>query len=168
MIQNIFTGEDNEVLRTVSQPIKTIDKETKKLVADMEETLRSIDIGIGLAAPQIGVHKRVILITMYQKVPGEKEPRERLLVMINPKITKFSIETVVMEEGCLSLPDYYADVERPEKVVVEFLDLKGTKQKLALDGIHAREVQHEIDHLDGILFADKVQLKKKEKGKVYL
>lgn len=167
MIYDIYTGKDNEVLRTVSEPIKVIDKETKKLVADMEETLRSIDIGIGLAAPQIGVHKRVILITMYQKVPGEKEPRERLLVLINPVITQFSMETVVMEEGCLSLPDYYADVERPEKIIVEFLDMKGTKQKLALDGMHAREVQHEIDHLDGILFSDKV-IKKKEKGKLYI
>lgn len=167
MIYDIYTGKDNEVLRTVSEPIKVIDKETKKLVADMEETLRSIDIGIGLAAPQIGAHKRVILITMYQKVPGEKEPRERLLVMLNPVITQFSMETVVMEEGCLSLPDYYADVERPEKIVVEFLDMKGAKQKLALDGMHAREVQHEIDHLDGILFSDKV-LKKKEKGKLYI
>lgn len=167
MIRDIFTGENNEVLRQKSEPITKIDKATLKLVADMEETLKSIDIGIGLAAPQIGIHKRVILITLYQDVPGQEEQRERLLVLINPEVTQYSVETVVMEEGCLSLPEYYAEVERPEKIVVEYLDIKGKKQKLALDGLHAREVLHEIDHLDGVLFSDKV-LKKKEKGKMYI
>lgn len=167
MIYEILTGKNNEELRQKSAPVKIIDKEVRKLVADMEQTLLATDIGIGLAAPQIGIHKRVILITLYQKVAGEKEPREKLLVLINPEIVSFSLETVVMEEGCLSLPDYYADVERPEKIVVEFLDMQGKKQRLALDGLHAREVQHEIDHLDGILFSDKI-LKKKEQGKVYL
>lgn len=167
MIRPILTGEDNRELRQRSEEVRTVDKTIRTLIADMEETLLSTDIGIGLAAPQIGVHKRVILITLYREVPGQEDPEEKILVMINPVISQYSLETCVMEEGCLSLPDYYADVERPERIVVEFLDRKGRPQKLALSGLHAREVQHEIDHLDGILFADKV-LKKKEPGKQYV
>ncbi|PIV90177.1 peptide deformylase [Candidatus Gracilibacteria bacterium CG17_big_fil_post_rev_8_21_14_2_50_48_13] len=166
MIQEILTGTENTELRQRSEEVRTVDKSIRMLIADMEETLLSTDIGIGLAAPQIGVHKRVILITLYRDVPGREDPEEKILVMINPVIEQFSLETVVMEEGCLSLPDYYAEVERSESIVVRFLDRKGRPQKLALSGLHAREVQHEIDHLDGILFADKV-LKKKEEGKQY-
>lgn len=167
MVREILTGRDNETLREKSEPVLLFDKELRRLVQDMEDTLWETGNGIGLAAPQIGVNKRVIFITLYKKVPGKKEPDEKLLLMINPTITQFSMETVVMEEGCLSLPDYYAEVERPEKIVVEFFDMRGRKQKIALDEMNAREVQHEIDHLDGILFSDR-ELKVKEKGKMYI
>lgn len=167
MIRDILTGKDNEVLRDISEPVKNFDKELKKLAQDMEDTLLYTDNGIGLAAPQIGVNKRVIFITLYKQIPGAKEPGEKLLLMVNPVITQFSMETVVMEEGCLSLPDYYSEVERPSKIVVEFYDVRGKKQKLALDDMNARQVQHEIDHLDGVLFSDR-EIKKKEKGKMYV
>lgn len=150
----IYTGTDNEVLRKKSVKVPEITKAVKKLVKDMEDTLLSTDNGIGLAAPQVGVHLRIVLITLFR---GAKDDQGKVLVMINPEITKYSTDTVVMEEGCLSIPGYYEKVERPAKVEVRFMDMKGKMQTLALDGINAREVLHEIDHLDGVLFTDYLQ-----------
>ena len=147
----IFTGTDNEVLRKKSARVPEITKSVKKLIKDMENTLLSTNNGIGLAAPQVGVHLRVVLITLFK---GPKDDEGKILAMINPEITKYSAETVVMEEGCLSIPDYYHKIERPAKVEVKFMDIKGKMQTLALDGINAREVLHELDHLDGVLFTD--------------
>lgn len=114
--------------------------------------------GIGLAAPQVGVHLRVILITIFKEVlsgKGEMElVEEKVLPMINPVITSFSVETLMGEEGCLSVPGFFDDVKRARVIEVEFLDLNGKKQHLRLSGLNAREVQHEIDHLDGKLFTD--------------
>lgn len=147
----IYTGTDNEILRKKSSHVPEITKAVKKLIKDMEQTLLSTGNGIGLAAPQVGVHLRVILITLYR---GSDDEDGKILAMINPEITKFSMETVVMEEGCLSLPGLFEKVERPSKIEVQFTDSKGKKQVLALDKINAREVLHEIDHLDGVLFSD--------------
>ena len=123
----------------------------REVVKDMEDTLLSTDNGIGLAAPQVGVHLRIVLITLYR---GAKDDEGKILVLINPEITKYSADTVIMEEGCLSIPGFYEKVERPAKIEVTFMDMKGKMQTLALDGINAREVLHEIDHLDGVLFTD--------------
>ncbi len=156
MIVPIQTGTDNEILRKKSTKVEKITKDIKKLVKDLQETLEASGNGIGLAAPQIGVHKRVILISLFDK----KERVEKVLVMINPEITKYSFETVVMEEGCLSIPDKYEKVERPESIEVKYMDIKGKEHTLHMDGIHAREVMHETDHLDGILFTDLIKNKK--------
>ena len=159
MIREILTGTNNEELRRKSLPVKKIDKEILKLISDMEETLKDAGNGIGLAAPQVGVHARIILITFFDA----KEKPLKVVPMINPVITKFSMEMNIIEEGCLSVPDVFFDVERPKDIVVEFLDIKGKKQTLQLGGLHAREVQHEVDHLEGILFTDLVE-KSKEKN----
>lgn len=153
MVREILTGVDNEILRKKSQPVKDVTKDIRKLIRDMEETLEDSGNGIGLAAPQVGVHLRVILITLFDK----KDRVQKVLPMINPSISAYSAETIVMEEGCLSVPDYFHNVRRPRDVEVTFLDEKGKTQTLHLTGLHAREVQHEIDHLDGILFTDLIQ-----------
>ncbi len=147
----IFTGTDNEILRKKSAKVPAVTKSVKKLIKDMEQTLLSTNNGIGLAAPQVGVHLRVVLITLFK---GPTDEEGKILALINPEITKYSAETVVMEEGCLSIPDYYHKIERPAKVEVQFMDIKGQTQTMALDGINAREVLHELDHLDGVLFTD--------------
>lgn len=151
MVYDIYTGTDNPTLRKKSAPVTSINKSIKKLVKDMEETLIAAGNAVGLAAPQVGVHLRVMLITLFK---GSNYENGKVLPMINPKIIKHSVETVVMEEGCLSIPGYYREVERPASVVVEFQDVRGKLHTLSLSGMNAREVQHELDHLEGILFTD--------------
>lgn len=145
----IYTAPD-PLLKTVSTPVEKVDDEIRKLVADMFETMYAAP-GIGLAAIQVGVPKRLLVMDVVGK--GKEEPSQPL-ALINPEITWVSDEDVTYEEGCLSVPEHYADVVRPAEVEVRYLDLDGAPQVLRADGLLAICVQHEIDHLDGILFLD--------------
>lgn len=146
MIRTILTYPDPE-LKKKSQPVNIITAETLELARDMAETMYDAP-GVGLAAPQIGVHQRVIVID----VAGRDEPHN-LITAINPVIVHAEGEAYE-EEGCLSVPKYSANVKRHAKVVVKALDLAGTEQTWHAEGLLAIAFQHEIDHLDGILFVD--------------
>jgi peptide deformylase len=130
------------VLREASPPVKTVDEETRRFIADLFETMYAAK-GVGLAANQVGVARRVAVID----ADGHK------LALVNPKIVSAQGKEVA-EEGCLSIPDIYAEVTRPDRVVMDALDQDGTPYRVELEGLAARAVQHEIDHLDGILFVD--------------
>lgn len=136
------------VLREVSKPIETVDAETRKFAADMLETMYKAP-GIGLAAIQIGVARRMLVIDLSK----EEEPKAPQ-IFINPEIVHSSDERSAYEEGCLSIPDYYAEVERPAQVRVKFIDGDGKQQEIEADGLLATCLQHEIDHLNGVLFID--------------
>jgi peptide deformylase len=135
------------VLKTRAAAVETIDEALRRLVADMFETMY-VAPGIGLAAPQVGVLKRVVVIDV-----AEGEER-RPMTLVNPEIVWRSEEVATAEEGCLSLPKQFADVTRPQAIQVRFLTEQGEPRELAADGLLARCVQHEVDHLDGILFTD--------------
>jgi peptide deformylase len=137
-------------LRLASEPVKSIDKGVRALVEDMFETMYAAP-GIGLAAIQIGVPQRVVTMDLAKK-EGEKEPQ----VFINPEIVWASEEKSVYDEGCLSIPEYYEEVERPQKVKVRYLDLDGKQHEIEADGLLATCLQHEIDHLNGVLFIDHI------------
>jgi peptide deformylase len=136
------------VLKTKCDPVPAVDDEIRTLMDDMLDTMYAAP-GIGLAAPQIGVTKRVIVVDVAEK----DEPRNPIC-LANPEILWLADETAPHEEGCLSLPDLYADVERPVAVKLRYLDRDGAKQDLAAEGLLAICLQHEIDHIDGILFVD--------------
>jgi len=130
------------VLREASKPVKTVDEETRRFIADLFETMYAAK-GVGLAANQVGVARRVAVV----------DAEGARLVMINPRIVEASGEDNA-EEGCLSIPDVFAEVSRPDRVVLEATDEDGRVYRRELEGLPARAVQHEIDHLDGILFVD--------------
>jgi peptide deformylase len=144
MILSIETGRDNKILRKKSDIIHDITKKTVKLIKDMEKTMVK-NKGVGLAAPQVGINEQIILVTLDNK---------KILPMINPRILEVSDETAIAEEGCLSLPGEWGKVRRPKKVIVEFMTPKGQKTVMKFADFEAREIQHEIDHLDGVLFTD--------------
>jgi peptide deformylase len=144
-------------LRTKSAAVGKITPEIKKLVEDMFETMYDAP-GIGLAAIQVGVAKRVVTMDIAKK-EGEKEPR----VFINPEITWSSEEMSTYEEGCLSIPDIHEDVERPARVKVKFLDLDGKQHEEDAEGLYATCIQHEIDHLNGVLFIDHISKLKRDR-----
>jgi peptide deformylase len=135
-------------LKAVSQAIRVVDADVRRLADDMLESMYAAD-GVGLAAIQIGVPKRVLVMDLARK-DGKDEPR----VFINPKILWTSEETAVCEEGCLSVPEIWEEVERPAQIRAEFLDRDGHLQMLEAEGLLATCLQHEIDHLEGILFVD--------------
>ena len=135
-------------LKHKSSNIEVFDKELKTIVKNMYETLYASGNGIGLAAPQVDIRKRIVVIDLNED--GKSSP----ITFINPRIIKFSDEKFVNQEGCLSVPEYYADVERAKEVVVEWVDDMGVKYKKTLSGLMSICIQHEIDHLDGILFVD--------------
>jgi peptide deformylase len=143
-------------LRLKSEPVKSVDREIKTLVDDMFETMYDAP-GIGLAAIQVGVAKRVITMDLSKK-EGPQEPR----VFINPEITWQSGEKATYEEGCLSIPEFYEDVERPAQLRVKFLDGEGKHQELEASGLLATCLQHEIDHLNGVLFIDHISRLKRQ------
>ncbi len=144
------------VLRQASKPIERFDDELKRLADDMLETMYDAP-GIGLAAIQIGVPRRMLVIDVARE--GEdKQPQ----VFINPEILKSSEERSVYEEGCLSIPDYYAEVERPAVITLKYLDRDGKEQTIDADGLLATCLQHEIDHLNGVLFIDHISRLKRE------
>ena len=144
-------------LRLLALPVKAIDAELRLLVDDMFETMYAAP-GIGLAAIQIGVPKRVIVMDLAKK-DDPKEPR----VFINPQVLWQSDEKATYEEGCLSIPEFYEEVERPAKVRVRYLDLTGAEQELEASGLMATCLQHEIDHLDGVLFIDHISKLKRDR-----
>ncbi|NNU79655.1 peptide deformylase [Halovulum dunhuangense] len=135
-------------LRKVCTSMRGVTAETRKLADDMLATMYDAP-GIGLAAPQIGVLERIFVMDCNRDAPGDSPT-----VCINPQITWTSDETVTSEEGCLSIPDYYAEVDRAAKIRLSFLDLDGKPQEQEFDGQWAICAQHELDHLDGKLFID--------------
>jgi peptide deformylase len=144
------------LLRQVSKPIERVDPDFQRLADDMLETMYDAP-GIGLAAIQIGVPRRMLVIDVSRE--GEdKQP----LVFVNPEIVVSSDERSVYEEGCLSIPDYYAEVERPATVTVKYLDRDGKEQTVEADGLLATCLQHEIDHLNGVLFIDHISRLKRD------
>ena len=144
-------------LRLGSEPVGPITAEIRTLVADMFETMYDAP-GVGLAAIQIGVPKRVVTIDT-SKEEGVRDAR----VFINPEIVWSSEEKRVYDEGCLSIPDYYAEVERPDRVRVKFRDLDGTEREIEADGLLSTCIQHEIDHLNGVLFIDHLSKLKRDR-----
>lgn len=144
------------ILRQVSKPIETVDGEVKALADDMLETMYDAP-GIGLAAIQIGVARRMLVLDV-SKEGEDKKP----LVFINPEVVSASDARSVYEEGCLSIPDYYAEVERPAAITVKHLDRDGKEQLTEADGLLATCLQHEIDHLNGVLFIDHISKLKRE------
>jgi len=146
-VRPILTAPDPR-LKAVSKDVETVDSAIRTLIDDMADSMYAAE-GIGLAAVQVGVPKRVIVIDLDQK-DGNKNPR----AFINPKIVWASEEMAVFEEGCLSVPEIWDDVERPAKIKAEYLDRDGKKQLLEADGLLATCLQHEMDHLNGVLFID--------------
>ncbi len=144
------------VLRKVSEPVEQVDDALRKLSSDMLETMYDAP-GIGLAAIQIGIPRRMLVIDLAR----EDEPRDPH-VFINPEIVARGDEPNVHEEGCLSIPDYYAEVERPATVTVRYVDVDGKQQEIEADGMMATCLQHEIDHLNGVLFIDHLSKLKRD------
>ncbi|MBM3231205.1 peptide deformylase [Candidatus Peregrinibacteria bacterium] len=139
----IVTGKDTPVLRKKTKPVPKVTKEVLKLIKDLRSTVKKAE-GLGIAAPQVGVSLRVCLAN----INGKMTP------LINPDITWKSEETMMMQEGCLSLPGVDVDVRRAVEIAVVYLDEKGKEQERRLHDLDARVVQHETDHLDGILIVD--------------
>lgn len=154
MLKIKLYGED--VLRQKVEPIAEIDAGIRELARDMLETMYCAD-GIGLAAPQVGILQALVVVDVSPM--SEKHPNP--LVLINPKIVEHNGSSIYTE-GCLSIPAVYADVTRPSEVVVRYQSLKGTWRKRKFDGIMARVIQHEIDHLKGVLFIDYLEEKTRE------
>jgi len=144
------------VLRQVSKPVERIDAPLRKFAADMLDTMYDAP-GIGLAAIQVGEPIRLLVIDLAK----EGEPRAPQ-VFVNPEVVSSVDERSVYEEGCLSIPDYYAEVERPAAVTVTYTDLDGTRHELRADGLMATCLQHEIDHLNGVLFIDHISKLKRD------
>ena len=147
--------EPNKILRQTSKPIKEVTGEYQKIMDDMLDTMYAAN-GIGLAAIQIGIPKRIIVMDL-SKDPNIKEPR----YFVNPIIKNKSLKKATYEEGCLSVPNQFAEIDRPSECDVEFLDYHGQKQLIHADGLLATCIQHEMDHLEGILFIDYLSKLKK-------
>lgn len=155
----IQTGRDNSILRAKSEKITALTDEYHTLINEMKHIVKNVK-GLGLAAPQVGKNLRLfVLHVSFRKVHIIDSAKKHISipeVLINPEITFFSKEKIVMEEGCLSLPGIYYNVSRPKEIEVEYYDEQFKKQQLWDDGIVARVIQHEVDHLNGILFIDKI------------
>jgi peptide deformylase len=138
----------NPLLKQTANPVAAVDDRVRRLMDDMLETMYEAD-GIGLAAPQVGVLERVVVIDIHEK---DEEPKP--LFFANPEVVWSSDDTVTCEEGCLSVPQQFADVVRPKSVRVRYLDRDNVQREVAADGTLAVCLQHEIDHLNGVLFVD--------------
>ncbi len=147
----IITGEKNPILRTMSEPVKKFDSGLKKFAKDLKNTMMATD-GLGIAAPQVGKNVRMFVVAL-----NHGSQNEIVLTMVNPEIREFGEEVLVAEEGCLSLPGQYGKVERFKQVRVQFFDLDGERQILELSDLNARVIQHEIDHINGVLFIDSMK-----------
>jgi peptide deformylase len=147
--------EPNKILRQISKPVESVGDEERRLIDDMLDTMYAAP-GIGLAAIQIGVPKRIIVMDI-SRDEDRKEPR----YFVNPVIKNKNNETSKYEEGCLSVPDQFAEIERPNECEVEYLDYNGKKKLLKADGLLATCIQHEMDHLEGVLFIDYLSKLKK-------
>ena len=147
--------EPNKLLRQISKPVENVGDEERKLMNDMLDTMYAAP-GIGLAAIQIGIPKRIIVMDI-SRDEDKKEPR----YFVNPVIKNKNNETSKYEEGCLSVPDQFAEIERPNECEVEYLDYNGKKKLLKADGLLSTCIQHEMDHLEGVLFIDYLSKLKK-------
>ena len=156
MSQRNIVIEPDPILRKKSETLEKVDNELRVLLDDMLETMYAAP-GIGLAAVQIGILKRLIVIDI-SKDKEKKNP----LFLINPEIISRSKKTSIYEEGCLSLPGYFAEIERPAECQIKFIDYNGKKKELRADGLLSTCIQHEIDHLNGILFIDYLSKLKKD------
>ena len=152
-IRNILT-EPNKILRQISKNVDKVGKEEQELMNDMLETMYAAN-GIGLAAVQIGVPKRIIVMDL------SKEKEKKPIFFVNPQINNKNKIFSVYEEGCLSVPNQFAEIERPSTCEVKYLDYHGNKKILNAEGLLATCIQHEIDHLEGILFIDYLSKLKK-------
>ena len=155
-VRPILTLPDN-LLRQKSERVAKVDGPVRAALDDMIETMYDAP-GIGLAGVQVGIMRRLVVIDVARK----DEPPQPLF-LINPEIVQASPELMVYEEGCLSIPDYYEDVERPERVRFRFQDRDGAECEMDADGLLATAIQHEIDHLDGVLFIDHISRLKRER-----
>ena len=153
-VRTILT-EPNKILRQISQPVESVGKEEQLLMDDMLETMYAAN-GIGLAAIQVGIPKRIIVMDI-SKDENKKEP----MYFVNPVIKNKNPVKSTYEEGCLSVPNQFAEIDRPSKCDIEFLDYNGNKQTISADGLFATRIQHEMDHLEGILFIDHLSKLKK-------
>ena len=153
-IRTIIT-EPNKLLRQISKPVNGVGKEEQKLMDDMLETMYAANV-IGLAAIQIGIPKRIIVIDL-----NRDEIQKKPMYFVNPIIKNKDPQKATYEEGCLSVPNQFAEIDRPSKCEVEYLDYDGEKKLLKADGLLATCIQHEIDHLEGILFIDYLSKLKK-------
>ena len=153
-VKTIIT-EPNKILREISKPVKKVEKNEQSLMDDMLDTMYAAD-GIGLAAIQIGIPKRIIVMDISWS-KGEKKP----MYFVNPVIREKDKEKSIYEEGCLSVPNQFAEIERPRKCEVEYLNYEGEKKLLKAEGLLATCIQHEMDHLEGILFIDYLSKLKK-------
>ena len=156
MSQRKIVIEPDPILRKKSEMLETVDDELRHLLDDMLETMYAAP-GIGLAAVQVGILKRLIVIDI-SKDKEKKNP----LFLINPEIISLSKKTSVYEEGCLSLPGHFAEIERPKECQIKYIDYNGKKKELKADGLLATCIQHEVDHLNGVLFIDYLSKLKKD------
>ena len=154
-IQDVITVPD-EILKKISKPIEKVGINEKILVKNLLETMYHYN-GIGLAAVQVGILKRVLVIDV-----STKDKKKNPLIFINPKIKNLSTETSVYEEGCLSIPDTFIEIERPKICNVEYIDINGKVQNLECDGLLSTCLQHEINHLDGKLIIDHLSKLKRD------
>ncbi len=148
-------------LRLVAEPVETVDDSIRTLVADMIETMYD-STGIGLAATQVGVQKRVLVIDLQDEQGEDEKPIKNPKAYINAEILSVSDEVSTYNEGCLSIPDQYAEVARPARCRVKWLDETGAAHEEDLDGLLSTCMQHEIDHLDGVLFIDHISRLKRD------
>ena len=155
MLRKILT-EPDPILRKKCEPLETVDIDTKKLMDDMLETMYAAP-GIGLAAVQVGILKRLVVIDI-----SKGEEKKKPMFLINPQIIHQSKKTSVYEEGCLSLPGQFAEIERPAECTIKYIDYNGKEKDLKADGLLATCIQHEVDHLNGILFIDYLSKLKKD------
>ena len=155
MLRKILT-EPDPILRKKCEPLEKVDSETKKLMDDMLETMYAAP-GIGLAAIQVWILKRLVVIDI-----SKDEEKKKPIFLINPQIIHQSKKTSVYEEGCLSLPGQFAEIERPAECTIKYIDYNGKKKDLKSDGLLATCIQHEVDHLNGILFIDYLSKLKKD------
>ena len=154
-IKDIIIVPD-ETLKKISKPIEKVGANEKKLINDLFETMYNSN-GIGLAAVQVGILRRVLVIDV-----SHKDEKKKPLSFINPIIKKVSDETSIYEEGCLSIPGQFAEIERPAECTLKYINYNGEKKELKADGLLATCIQHEVDHLNGILFIDYLSKLKKD------
>lgn len=150
-VLEITKGVENKILRTKSAVVKKIDRKIKKLIVDMAETMQAAD-GLGIAAPQVGVNLRIYIARL-----NFNTPNEMIVPMLNAEFLEKSEEMENNEEGCLSIPGRFGTVRRHTAVTIRYMDEKEKWHVLKLDGLNARIMQHETDHLDGTLIADKIE-----------
>ena len=153
--KEIITVPD-EILKKISDPVEKIGINEKKLINDLFETMY-VSNGIGLAAVQIGILKRILVVDV-----STKDEKNQPIVLINPVITNLSDDTSVYEEGCLSIPETFIEIERPKICEVEYIDETGSKKNLECDGLLSTCIQHEINHLDGKLIIDHLSKLRKD------